>query len=444
MRIYLDNCIYQDLKREENKILYDTIIESKQHHIYLFSEAHLYDLSRDATDEKFSDMEFIESISENNCLLNDEVGAKLLTPKEYYDMYDWENLVSSEDILSSKDPYIGLIMSMFKEIPLPFDSVFKSAVFPSKYPKEFIDTMTEPSNFKEYMELMLNASELMKEQSFFKGILQGSREVNTTEKFYKAIGINGFDGEKVTNKEEFKQSYIKFTNKSNQFDESKKRGDYQLFINMYMGLEVLNIVKGKPKKQKFTNLMNDARHAYFGAECDIIVTKDTDFIEKTKFIYDVFDITTSVLTLEEFRNTPHLNAVSDFSELINEIVGISNYLENNKLNLDDSKVLSIPLSKIYIGYFNLLYRVEDEDKRSFIITKRVDEYKNQSLIKEIGLVTDRLVDRLGVDINGKDYFDRNEIVGDNWEGRTWVKDETTIYLNFRNIIELIFYKSDNL
>lgn len=441
MRIYLDNCIYQDLKKEENKTLYSSIIESKQYNIYLFSEAHLYDLSRDVTNEKYIDMEFIESICENNCLLNDASGARLLTPKEYYNMYDWENLIKSEDIFKSEDPFIKLIMDMFKNIPLPFNSIFKSYLFSSKYPKEFVETMTEPSDLKEYTELMLKASDQMKEHPFFKGILQGNREVNTTKEFYIAIGINGFDGEKITDKEEFKQSYVKYINQSHKFIKNTKVDSYQTFINMYMGLEILNIVKGKPQKQKFTNLMNDSRHAYFGAGCDIVVSKDIDFIEKTKFIYDIFDINTLVLSFEDFKSIPNLNDGNNFNELINEITNISEYLYNNNLNGEDNKVLSIALSKIYIGYFNMLYRVEHENKWSFIITKKVDEYKNKSLIKEIELITNILINNLGEDINNKAFFSRNEIINECWNGRTWYLGQMGIYLNFRNIIELIFYKT---
>ena len=66
MRIYLDTCILQDLKNENNKDLLDSIIQSKGELIYCFSEAHLSDLSRDKTDEKFSDMQFMEQIVDDN------------------------------------------------------------------------------------------------------------------------------------------------------------------------------------------------------------------------------------------------------------------------------------------------------------------------------------------------------------------------------------------
>lgn len=441
MRIYLDNCIYQDLKREENREIYKSIIESKNHSIYLFSEAHLYDLSQDKTDEKYTDMDLIESICDNNCLLNDSNGARLLTPREYYDMYNWEEIVKAEDIFNKEDPLIDFIMSEFEKISLPFDSIFKPDILPSYYPKEFIDTMTEPSNLKEYMELSLKASGKMKEHSFFKGILQGNREAEYTEELYKAIGINGFDGEKIIDKEQFRESYIKYINQSYKFNKNRKVDDYQNFMNMYMGLELLNIVKGKPRKQKFTNLMNDSRHAYFGAACDVVVSKDVDFIEKTKFIYDIFDIQTLVLSFQEFNNTTYTNPNNSLNDFLDEIMYIFENLDNDRIQKEGIKFLSIPLSNMYIGYFNILHRVEQENKKIFIASKRVDNYKNKSLIKEIELITNKLADGFGKDIHDLANFNRNEIINGEWNGRIWTFGKNTVYLNYRNIIELIFYKT---
>ncbi len=44
MRIYLDNCIIQDLKRQENIDFFNAIIADKENNIYCYSEAHLQDL----------------------------------------------------------------------------------------------------------------------------------------------------------------------------------------------------------------------------------------------------------------------------------------------------------------------------------------------------------------------------------------------------------------
>ena len=67
MRIYLDNCVFQDLKNPNQKELLDATMDDKEHNIYCYSEAHLQDLIRDKSNEKFSDLEFMGTIVDGNC-----------------------------------------------------------------------------------------------------------------------------------------------------------------------------------------------------------------------------------------------------------------------------------------------------------------------------------------------------------------------------------------
>ena len=104
MTIYLDNCVYQDLKRDENHALLDIIKVSKLKDIYCFSEAHLFDLTRDTSGEKFKDMDFIEGIAENNCYFyNEKICFEYYTPKAYYDSFEWPDLsnIKSENFFFS-------------------------------------------------------------------------------------------------------------------------------------------------------------------------------------------------------------------------------------------------------------------------------------------------------------------------------------------------------
>lgn len=67
MRLYLDSSVFQFLKKDENKELYDLVLKDKSNNIYCFSEAHVYDLIQDKTSHKLDDMTFIETIVDNNC-----------------------------------------------------------------------------------------------------------------------------------------------------------------------------------------------------------------------------------------------------------------------------------------------------------------------------------------------------------------------------------------
>jgi hypothetical protein len=67
MKIYLDSCVLQDLKKPEYKELLDMVMINKHHNIYCYSEAHLQDLLRDKSEWKYEDAKFISTIVDDNC-----------------------------------------------------------------------------------------------------------------------------------------------------------------------------------------------------------------------------------------------------------------------------------------------------------------------------------------------------------------------------------------
>lgn len=64
MRIYLDTNIFQFLAKPENRDFYELVLSDKNCNYYCFSEAHIQDLVRDKTEQKFVDMAFVG----NHCL----------------------------------------------------------------------------------------------------------------------------------------------------------------------------------------------------------------------------------------------------------------------------------------------------------------------------------------------------------------------------------------
>ena len=72
-------------------------------------------------------------------------------------------------------------------------------------------------------------------------------------------------------------------------------------MELFNGLELFGIVKGKPKKQQMMSLLNDGRHAYLGKFCDTIISNDADFINKTRFMYDLEENGTIIVHLKDFQ-----------------------------------------------------------------------------------------------------------------------------------------------
>ena len=70
--IYFDKQFFSYLfnaKEEKYIILRDKILSHKDDFVFLFSDAHLLDLQQDSTDIKYKEMDFMQSIVGENCLI---------------------------------------------------------------------------------------------------------------------------------------------------------------------------------------------------------------------------------------------------------------------------------------------------------------------------------------------------------------------------------------
>lgn len=442
MRVYLDNCVIQDLKNDSRKSLLDLVIYSKGEFIYCFSEAHIQDLSRDKTDNKFSDMEFMETFVDDNCFYYKKAFlVDNLTPIGYYKRFDWSNITSDSELLTniSEDDTFGELfksmMSIFSTIPLSLKELSSKDQLPDDMPSN-MKSLLEVSNLGEFMSALINYSDtLTEEQKAFKEQLQYLHKNQITQ-YLNLIGIEGYDGQQITDKEKFRESYANYYLKQ---ANGKGKYRYDLFLDMYVGLEFFGFVQGKPRKQKMLNMINDGRHAFFGGFCDIVVSKDEDFINKTKFIYDLYEIQTKVYSISEFEEY-----LKDCNQSKNK--GLSNLLaelENKEtqtnvirdIEENSEQIIYKKLSDIYFGYFNILIV---HSNGNYYFSKEKKLFNNGTLIKEISYCVNQMVDELGLDKFKHGYWEDGELQKDQekeWHGRTWV-------LNNDFVIELKF--SDKL
>jgi len=76
--VYFDSQIFRYLKNIEKyptskqpliQRLSKYISENREHFLYFFSHAHLLDLANDKTDKKYEDLKFMESVVDNNFLI---------------------------------------------------------------------------------------------------------------------------------------------------------------------------------------------------------------------------------------------------------------------------------------------------------------------------------------------------------------------------------------
>ncbi|MDR1610159.1 MAG: hypothetical protein LBS08_01440 [Candidatus Symbiothrix sp.] len=286
---------------------------------------------------------------------------------------------------------------------------------PDNYPKELNSLFQNSTNLYDFMVNMMNFSEsLSEEQKEFKEMLSYLHQ-SIFAPIYKAMEITGYGVEGITDKESFRESFINYHKKT-----YPHRNFHEQFTDMYCALELYGFVKGKPRKQKMMNLINDAKHAFFGAYCDIVVSKDADFLEKTKFIYDLFEIQVAVLDMNQYRDyLENSNYHSNLFNFYNELEG--NFIESKIIQQqynEEENCTLIRLKNVYLSYFNSLVFVSNANGKYYYLTKESNNYSSGTLIKEIKYVTNSLSELLGVDCNEKSLFDVSEI--DN-EGK-WVAE----------------------
>jgi hypothetical protein len=436
MRVYLDTCVIQDLKKENNKDLLEAIIQSKGELIYCFSEAHLYDLARDKTDEKFGDMLFMEQIVGNNCFHYDKgfIGD-YFTPTEYYNRFKWPGIASANEFITGltegDDVFGRLTKSFLSAIPMNFkDSISQSQQLPEDMPQDLAEVLLSSSNMYEFMLNMTNYSDTLSvEQSKFKEQLQYLHKNSLTNNL-SLLGIEGYDGTTITDKEKFLTSYEDYFLKN---ANGKGKYRYDLFTDMYNGLELGGFVPGKPRKQKMMNMINDGKHAFFGGFCDIVVSKDDDFINKAKFMYDLREVDTQVLNMTEFADFLN-NRVHgrQFSDLETEIARESTNI-NVLFDIDENgqRTIGKRLSDTYYGYFNtIIYH----SNGYIYFTKQNNLFGDGTLVKEIAFCINQLYDEFGLDYNSRgEWIDGEMVKGseNDWYGRVWrVSDKAGIELKF--------------
>lgn len=425
MRIYLDTNVYSSLKSESFETLYSNIVNDKTNNIYLFSEAHIYDLIRDVTEQKFSDMDFIEGICGNNCYYFDKsIQYNFFTPKQYYGRYDWTPMLLHDEM-----DFFEPITQALKLIPIRISDYLKPEQIPTDCPKDFIKLLNQSTNLYEFFYSFLDfTGNLTNEQIKFREFLKYLHKHSLTGKIYEQVGIKGFDGINITDQIAFKDSYTNYI-----YNVSTLKDIYSVFCLMYNSLEFLGLVKGKPRKQRMTNLINDSRHSYFGSFCDIVVSRDEDFLNKCEFLYSTLGLDTIVCDLVTFETIVKDRALfpSSYTALIQAIEDFENG-EIRRLVGDDGREYFIKdLDQFYYGYFDSLAFTREEKLNRFVFSKERKSFSQRAIQPELEYLTNQFVDEFGLDMNSRGVWDPIELKDGEWTGRQWINDGLLTELIFQ-------------
>ena len=333
---------------------------------------------------------------------------------------------------------MAISLSFLKLIPLNLKEIISNTPVPAEIPEKFREVIEKPSNMYDFVIALGNfTNNLSSEQRNFKELISYLHQQKAVTKLYEQFGIKGYDGENITDRKLFIDSYQDY------YQKGKEKDKYELFLDMYGGLEIFGFVKGKPKKQKLLNMINDGRHAFYGAFCNIVVSSDVDFIAKTNFLYDIHDVFTFVSSLEDFRNV--LVKLNGYSKLkLSDLVSDVSELPEDRLIEQTENSLTYRLKSLYYGYFNIVKIVYTEHGNYWYISGENKNFLNGTLPNEFEYVTGRLISELGLDIQGKGAFDRSEIQTGDWDGRRWHSEKTVIELGSDGKLYVAFFPFEYL
>jgi hypothetical protein len=433
MRIYLDSSTLQQLKKPENQGFLSCIVEDRVRNFYFFSEAHSYDLIRDLTDQKLTDMEFMEQIVGDHCWIFDEqIKMRPWTPRQHYDSFDWTPVAAN--FLEDDESVFALMKPIFQSIPFVVPTGEDLEKIRGTIPESLFAMLTEPATAWDFMVIFTGFTfELTEQQKKFKEMLQYLHSQSHLDYVYAGLGIKGYDGNSITDKQAFLDSFSAIWLK-----EGENKTRYEMFMNMHQGLEIFGIVKGKPKKQKLMNLINDSRHGYFGGLCDIVVSEDVDFNNKTRVMYALWDIKTRIMNLAEFMD--FLEHGKPKPDTIRELMQAASRKDLEVLDVSEEENrmgAMFRLPQVYLGLFDTFTRINDRVEGDyFFFSNSLLNLSKSSLIMEIRRVLHYLLMELGPDHYEKGPLGDKELPAKEWTGRTWAFDGGQIELKLNEKYQL--------
>lgn len=445
IKVYLDWNIMSGMKNNHFQELHNIIL-NRDKFLLLYSTSHIGDIfagikNHSEEEQKIirEDLDYITYLTDDLCLVNNskEVTLSRYEPGELLDDrireaplfedFSIDNLFSS---IEKDDPMFGVVntmKNMLSSIPLDnaFKEAFENAESASMLNKMFPGLKDDPTMngfFKSFGKMFHNMNET-EDYKDLRNIIQkigvnsghfneNKNPFEVIDNAYKKTGIEDFDVDKY-------------------FDKTKNAPEwFNDITNEYLKLDMHGFKADKVKvsdkeKNTFKNTTEDASHSAFASRCEFYITNDDRNYHKTKAVYQKLGIYTVVLKpteLVEYFNT-FLN-YNDFDEHFFSLVEESNKYENfRQFKFEDSESLGYVnfTNQFFFNFFNkITISFSNENKPFFILTK--ENPSNHYIISqsEIEATLKLFVDKLGVDVNGKSYFEIGEInINEDWTGRTW-------------------------
>ncbi len=193
------------------------------------------------------------------------------------------------------------------------------------------------------------------------------------------------------------------------------------FLYAFMKLDLI----GYRRDKKFSNMLIDALHAYYGAHCDIFVVEDKNTRYKAKMLYGFFDIKTAVYTsnelnlmlFETFSLSINKTLLQYIIDQLQKSMVLKGYFDDNgePVNIH---ILNPPV----LNYFDRMQTQDNILNNQVTLYKKIANFSYNLFKTEITNVVNNICKELGKDVNNNFLFtneDFEEIEKKEWRGRTW-------------------------
>lgn len=460
VKVYLDTNVFSKFKNGELKDLLTCLQQiSEKEMLFFFSQAHINDLHRDNTENKFEEFRVIENICNNNFLQydpkEDTIKYLLANPFEAYDSFKpedelYENWMGTIFHEIMKEDESGIFKSVWEsvenqEIDLQLTGYFEGEMFSAEqmlarevYNKIGIEKSryTVGEWFKVVGKIMDN---FQNDDSVIREIRRLSKIHINVDKF--KVNIDEIKFNENLAKTAIGKSFLELLEDQLEINSGKDKV-ISIFNRVTAAYSMLNIYgfdNEQNKKVKFMNMQHDSQHCFYATSSDILVSNDKGFRHKTKFIYNLYGQETEVYSIEEFASMLEVfisrkpSTVQEFNQMINYDLKNGISTSTNVSIQNEQAEESLKLSNKYFNFFNRISRITlfADNSKYIILYHDSAKIYHMYAIKDYSSVTNQLIELMGVDLFFKDKFDEEDFEKLNlneWEGRLWNVEGITYQL----------------
>lgn len=395
--IYLDKQVFSYLFKADNEkyaALRKKILAHRDEFIFCYSNAHLLDLQDDLTDNKYSEMDFMQSVVNGNHLIYEDFMINLANnhPRDVFENlheirdFAWLDEIDFARLTPEQIQVINNIVDISTKDfagQLEFDWIIK------RRPVSDLDLQVDKDSFKALMNLVA--------YNFYENTDSYKCLRDRVISLYNPSSI-------VANDEVFNEQFscsplrlsfielIQAILKQSALSSNDPAITYYL---SYVMLDMFGIDKEKRGKVRFKNVQVDAYHSYFGSYCDCMVSDDGGLRRKSEDLYKLFNQSTKVYSLDEFIRIFD-EAIADnrksTRESFDEI--IEDYVRGKVVATDSTPEYAttvLETSHEYFGYFNCMFEMKTDTETMIVLHRNNDLYRRLSA-REVAIVVNRITE----------------------------------------------------